>query len=268
MTTKIQVFLRKNPVFTYDTFAKLNFGNETNNQHTIKALLAHHIRQGHIVRIRRGLFASIPVGADPNLYPVNPYLIAGYATPDAIIAYHSALSFYQVAYSMSYRFLYLTCHQSTAFDFRSEHYQAIKYPPILIKKHHENYLANTADIEGINIKVTSLERTLVDVLDKPKLGGGFEEIWRSLDMIERIKIDKVVEYALLLGNATTIAKVAFYLSQRRKDFYISDEVFVTLKNSCPKSPHYIDASAREDGKFIEDWNIVVPMDLVKKTWEE
>lgn len=79
------------------------------------------------MRIRRGLFANIPVGADPNLYPINPYLIAGQATPDAIIAYHSALSFYQVAYSISYRFLYLTCHQSTAFDFRSEHYQVAFY---------------------------------------------------------------------------------------------------------------------------------------------
>ena len=132
MTTKLQKFLRKNPVFTYDTFAKAVSDAPKRSINTIKSLLAHHIHQGHIVRVRRRLFASIPVGAEPETYPINPYLIAGLATPDAIVSYHSALSFYQVTYSTSYRFIYQTQHQSSPFSFRTENYEGIRFPKALI----------------------------------------------------------------------------------------------------------------------------------------
>jgi predicted transcriptional regulator of viral defense system len=268
MATLLQQFLRKNPIFTYDTFVRIITGDHERSRNTVKALLAHHIQQGHIVRVRRRLFAAIPVGADAKSYPVNPYLIAGYATPDAVIAYHSALSFYQMAYSASYRFIYLTQHQSNSFNFRSESYEGIRFPASLMHQHQENIFVHTEDVQGLNVKVTSLERTLVDVLDKPKFGGGWEEIWRSLEMIDRLKINQVVEYALLLDNATTIAKVGFYLSQRRQELNVSSEVLLELRKACPRSPHYIDPAARKDGKLLNDWNIIVPNSLIIKDWEE
>jgi predicted transcriptional regulator of viral defense system len=268
MATNLQKFLRKNPVFTYDAFVRGLSGASKHNINTAKALLAHHIHQGHIVRVRRRLFASIPVGAEPATYPINPYLIAGHATPDAVVAYHSALSFYQIAYSTSYRFIYQTRYQSSPFHFHSEQYESVVFPVALVERHKENIFVRSEDVEGLNIRVTNLERTLVDVLDRPKLGGGWEEIWRSLEMIDRIKIDQVIEYALLLKNATTIAKVGFYLSQRQKELKISSAIFNKLRAHCPCSPHYIDPIARKDGKLVGDWNIIVPKSLVTQEWRE
>ena len=268
MPTSLQQFLRKNPGFTYDSFARAVSDDHERNKNTIKALLAHHIQQGHIVRVRRRLFAAIPVGADSEAYPVNPYLIAGYAVPDAVVAYHSALNFYQMAYSASYRFTYLTQHQSSSFGFRSESYEGVRFPASLVQQHQENIFTRIEDVQGVNIRVTSLERTLVDVLDKPKFGGGWEEIWRSLEMIDRIKINQVAEYALLLNNATTVAKVGFYLSQRQKELNVSSDVLLELGKHCPRSPHYIDPAARKNGKLLDDWNIIVPKSLIIKDWEE
>ena len=54
----------------------------------------------------------------------------------------------------------------------------------------------------MNPNATSLERTLVDVLDRPDLTGSWEEIWRSLESIEFFDIEQIVEYVLLLENAT------------------------------------------------------------------
>jgi predicted transcriptional regulator of viral defense system len=268
MATTLQQFLRKNPIFTYDAFAQAVSGDHEPNKNTVKALLTHHIQQGHIIRVRRRLFAAVPVGADSETYPVNPYLIAGYATPDAVVAYHSALSFYQMAYSASYRFTYLSQHQSSRFAFRSENYEGIRFPASLVQQHQENILVRTEDVQGLNIKVTSLERTLVDVLDKPKFGGGWEEIWRSLEMINRIKINQVVEYAFLLNNATTVAKVGFYLSERRQQLNVPSDALLELRKHCPLSPHYIDSTAKKDGKLVDDWNIIVPKNLIIKDWEE
>jgi predicted transcriptional regulator of viral defense system len=268
MATKIQQFLRRNPVFTYHTFATAISEDGQRTPNTIKALLAHHIQHGHIVRVRRQLFASIPVGADPETYPINPYLIAGYATNDAILAYDTALSFYNTAYSARYRFLYLTQYQTSLFHFREEDYQGIKFSPTLLRQKQSHCFVNTEDVQGLNIRVTSLERTLVDVLDKPLLGGGWEEIWHSLAMFERVNIKEVIDYALRLNKATTIAKVGFYLSQCQKELGVSQELLDRLRVHCPISPHYIDSLAKQEGKFIPEWNIIVPQSLVTKDWEE
>lgn len=268
MANKIQRFFLKNPVFTYDALAEAIRLDAPRSPNTIKAMLQHHIKQGHIVRIRRELFASIPFGADAKSYPINPFLIAGHVTDDAVLAYHTALAFYQTTYSASYRFTFLTNRQIRPFQFRSENYEAIKFPKSLSHQEKQNAYINTEDVQGLYIKVTSLERTLVDILDKPMLGEGWEEIYRSLEMIPRLKIDHIIEYALLLDNATTIAKVGFYLSLRQKEWEIKPAQLKKLQQHCPVSPHYIDKQARKDGQLISEWNIIVPKALIQQSWQE
>lgn len=265
MAIHLQRFLRKHPIFTYEQFAKVADGNTRN---TVKALLTHHIKQGHVVRVRKGLFASIPYGADPATYPINPFLLGGYVAPDAVLGYHTALAFYQVTYSVSYRFIYLTQQKTRPFNFRSEQFINTAFPQALLDKGKRDVFVNTEDVQGLPVRVTSLERTLVDVLDRPLLGGGWEEIWRSLDMIERLKIDNIIKYALLLDNSITTAKVGFYLSQRQQELKVSPAQLEQLLKHIPKSPRYIDATAKKNGKIVADWNLIIPTGLLNKDWQE
>jgi predicted transcriptional regulator of viral defense system len=62
---------------------------------------------------------------------------------------------------------------------------------------------------GVELRVTNLQKTFVDVLDRPDLTGRWEEIWRSLESVEFFDLDQVVECVLLLESATTAAKVGF-----------------------------------------------------------
>ncbi len=94
--------------------------------------------------------------------------------------------------------------------FRFHVFRGVSFPQPLCRAEKIDFGVTTVDRDGLEVRVTSLERTLLDVLDQPALSGSWEEIWRSLEAIEFFDLDKVVEYALLLGNATTIAKVGFY----------------------------------------------------------
>ena len=124
------------------------------------------------------------------------------------------------------------------------------------------------DRSGMEVRVTSLERTLVDVLNRPDLSGGWEEIWRSLESVEFFDLDKVVEYAILLGNATTAAKVGFFLEQHRELLGVEEKHLVSLRDLRPRQPHYLERSTRKPGLLVPKWNLVVPREVFERTWAD
>lgn len=268
MKNKLQQFLRTHPVFTYPTFVKAMQAIGSKNLLTIRNKLNQHIQRKHIVRVRRELFAAIPYGAEAETYPINPFLVAAYLAPDAIIAYHTALAFHGFTYSSSYRFIYLTAHQTKPLPFRQEIYQPTLFPKALVIKKATHAYTNVEDAQGLSVRVTSKERTLVDLMDRPHLGGGWEEIWRSLDLIHRFKIDDIIQYGLLLDNATTIAKVGFYLEQRQQELKVSPEQLELLRAYRPASPHYLMRGHKEKSQYIARWNLMVPLSLIQRRWEE
>jgi putative AbiEi antitoxin of type IV toxin-antitoxin system len=99
-------FLFNNQIFTIEEFRSALGMNKRNN--TLKNLLNYHVRKGHIIRIRKGLYYTIPKGADPKTHPIDPYLIAGKMTPDAILAYQTALGFHGKLHSLRNDFIYVT----------------------------------------------------------------------------------------------------------------------------------------------------------------
>jgi predicted transcriptional regulator of viral defense system len=88
---------------------------------------------------------------------------------------------------------------------------------------------------GQQVLVTSLERTLVDVLDRPYLCGSWEEIWLSLESIEYLDMDQVLKYAFLLANSTTIAKLGFFLETHREPLMIPEYYFDQLHKHCQEN---------------------------------
>ena len=121
---------------------------------------------------------------------------------------------------------------------------------------------------GMDIRVTTIERTLVDCLHRPELSGGWEEIWRSFESINFLDIERVINYAVRLGNATTIAKVGFFLEQHQEQFAVKEEQLHQLAQYKPKSRHYMEKKHKGPVKSLQRWNLVVPLAVVNKIWEE
>ena len=105
-------------------------------------------------------------------------------------------------------------------------------------------------------------------MDRPDLTGSLEEIWRSLELVEFFDLDKVVEYVLLLENATTAAKVGFFLEQHGETLMVQDVHLKALQKLRPRQPHYFDRARRKDGRLVKQWNLVVPSAVIKRSWAE
>jgi predicted transcriptional regulator of viral defense system len=109
---------------------------------------------------------------------------------------------------------------------------------------------------------------LVDVLDAPEHGGSWEEIWRSLEGIEFVDLDFVVEYALRLGSALTVARVGFFLEQHKDELLVEERHLEVLRERAPAQPQYFERRHRKGGKLLPHWNLIVPEQVLTRLWEE
>jgi hypothetical protein len=159
-------------------------------------------------------FAAGP-GEAASQSPVDFLLVASRLAPDAVLGYHTALEAHGYAQSFYERLSFLTQLKVKATNFRGRLFVPVAPPQVL----QRTCLSHTSVVEverrGLPCRVTSLERTAVDVLDRPDLTGGFEEVWRSLSAIPLLDLRAVLEYVRLRNLATLAAKVASSSSNTR-----------------------------------------------------
>ena len=264
----LREFFANHPVFSFEEMESFLVSQGSNNRQTRKKLLVYHQKQGRILNIRRGLYAVVRLGKDGDTSSIDPFLLAGKMTKDAVLAYHTAMEFHGRAYSVFWKLYYLTEHKSQSATFGSNEFRCVLHPRALVEKGMTGYGVLKSERQGVEIRVTSLERTLVDMLDRPQLCGSWEEIWRSLESVEFFDLDKVVEYALLLDNSTTAARVGFFLDQHREKLFVEDHHLKSLQEHRPAKPHYMERSNRKGGRLMKAWNLVVPTEILERSWEE
>lgn len=265
---RLNEFLSQRAVFTVGELDRFLSKRGSSNPNTRKSLLAYYRKRERIISLRRGLYATVPPGSDPRSTPVDPYLVAAKMSADAVLAYHTALEFHGKAYSDHTLFHYLSAHKSLPLKFRAHEFRRAAVPQALLNKGKEMFGVTVHRRGGVELSVTGLERTFVDVLDRPDLSGSREEIWRSLESIEFFDLDRVVEYVLLLENATTAAKTGFFLDQHRETLMVDDSHRKQLLALRPRQPHYFARSNHKDCQLVGDWNLMVPVEILNRSWGE
>jgi predicted transcriptional regulator of viral defense system len=259
-------YFSAHPVFRFEEFAAAHNGGPAHAR-SIGAV-KQHVRAGNLVRIHRGLYAVVPRGFTPETAVIDPYVLASHLAPDAVVAYHAALQFHGKAHSVFRRYSFLTHTRVKRFTFRGSDFVPVRVPAPLERLPQWGGGIAQKPRSGSMVRVTTLERTLVDVLDAPRHGGGWEEIWRSLESVEFFDLDAVIDYALARGSAVTVAKVGFYLEQHREQLMVEDRHLERLRGHAPAHPMYLERGKREPGKLLSRWNLVVPERVLGRAWAD
>jgi len=265
---KIERFFYEHPVFRHEEFAACKASEGEIKPSSVNTALRYYLKVGQIKRIRRKLYVVIPPNQTPESVMVDPYLIAGKATEDAVLGYHTALELMGAAYTTFGQFTYITTQKSKPFEFQRRWFQSVAMPTALQKNQKAFINIDTKDRQGVSLKVTNPERTFVDVLDRVELSGGWEEVCRSIQNFSVLNIDEVIAYCLLLENKRLNATVGYFLSQRKGAFAVSDAQLKSLLNAAPKIPQYASKKTKEKFELIKPWNILLPVSVIHQTWEE
>lgn len=253
-------FLHTHLVFTRAEFAAVLRVRGPRSSATITSHLQRWQRAGRLARVRRGVFVRLDPARSAARPLVDPQVLAGRLAPDAVLAYHTALEVHGFAQSMFERFTFATWTKAKPLDF-----QGCKYVPVRPRaplRHAENSSRWTETVErgGLPVRVTTLERTVVDVFDRPDLAGGVEEVWRSCAAVPALDLREVERYALLLSGAVMLARLGYFLERRSDELMVPLALLERLGERRPKVPVYMERRRR--GRLVPAWNLIVPPELL------
>lgn len=102
-------------------------------------------------------------------------------------------------------------------------------PKALMTASKVDYLTMTIDRQGLAVRVMGVERTIVDVLHRPELAGGVEEVLKSLDLVRYLDPAKIADYVELLGNRSIASVSGWWLEKRRGALGVTDDVLARLR---------------------------------------
>lgn len=258
-------FFSIHPVFRREEFAEFLAGRGASSPWTADSHLRRYLGAGRIGRVKRGVFFVAGPGETATDAPLDFLLVASRLAPDAVLAYHSALEAHGHAQSLFERFFFLSATQAKPLTLRGRSFVPVVPPAALRRRRKAFTLCTEVERRGLPCRVTTLERTLVDVLDRPDLAGGLEEAWRSLAGVPLFDLKVVLAYVRLCGQAALAAKVGLFLERRREPLGVSEAVLARLRRMCPKQPQYLDR--RVGGRLAPGWNLIVPAPLLAGEWE-
>lgn len=257
-------FFQTHPVFTIEELRSVFKKDKPSYVHNN---LKYYLKKGRIRSIKRGLYYVIPEGASLKEFHPDSLLICSRLDKEAVIGFHSALEMMGYAHSVFHRFFYYSSKRKRKFSFRGEEFISVKIPENLKKKKLEKLGVVEKYYHNLSVRYTNRERTLVDCLDRPGYAGGIEEAYRCLEKYPYLDFKEILDYLDALKKSVLYAKVGFFLQQHREQFYVEEDLLIKLKKNIPASPVYF-TPERKKGRFIKEWNLVVPEIVIKRGWEE
>lgn len=262
----VEQFFYEHPVFRIEEFTAFESKFKLLKSHSVKGFLALLVQNGRLKLIRNALYALVPnvsLGA-PAI--VDPYLIAGKATQDAIIGYRSALEFYGVIPAGVNRYTFGTAMNHLPFEFDGVFYRPVSIPMPLQRKQSAQIFVETISRQGVSLKITNPARTFVDVLDRVDLCGGWQEIYPAITKLA-INVDEVVNYCLLINKCCLSAKVGYFLSQLREVFAVEENHLKSLQAKKPKGSRYVSRITNDKFQSVKEWNIFLPESVITESWQ-
>ena len=222
-----------------------------NNPKTADSIIYTHKLNGNIKSVKRNLYVAISKETHSPI--ATPFEIASKITNDSFISHHSAFEYYGLANQVFSDIYVSTSRRFYDFEFDGKTFKYV----------------NSKNDFGITtiknkLRVTDIERTILDSIKDFTKIGGLEELLRCLLMITFFDETKMLNYLSIYDNQFLYQKTGYILSHYKVQMKISDSFMENCKSRIHKSVRYFyDEIKFENPVFNSDWQLFVPADLMK-----
>ena len=198
--------------------------------------------------MRNGLY----VLTDVSGYPLTTkFEIATKIADDAFVCYHSALAYYGVANQV-----FNTVIVGSKKRFREFSFGNIDYIHKSTKHNVQVIFIVTAAV-----RVTSLERTIVDCIEDINAGGGIDELLNALEQIRILDENKILETLAAYDSVFLYQKAGYVLEHYKDKFIFSDGFFNACKSHLTNQVKYFLQDEYRDIEYNSVWKLMAPKNL-------
>lgn len=230
-------------------------------------MLSHHLRSGNIRRISRGVFASAPRNAGSGNRVLDRFIAAAKLRSGSVIAYHSALLLHGCAPTEGSEIQVIAPGEPGVFE-TADFVCRFVSPPCRLPLTEG---VTTVERHELEVRVTSLERTIVDLLDRYRLAGGAEELFRCLDLVaelrEDIDNDALISLAERAGNAAAAGVLGYWLECERDRLNVSASLLQHLRSLSPRQSRYALGAKPGRCRAAPGWNVILPDEIVERYFD-
>lgn len=210
-------------------------------------VIGKYLKKGYIERVRRDLYAVISLETGQPI--PNRYQVASHAAEDAYISHHSAFEYYGYANQLFYEVYVATKRRMRPFSYDGIDYQCVPYrgPKGIMETDN-------------GVRVTSLERTVIDsIADFEKIGGP-EELLRCLLLIPSLSYEKLLESLELYQCGKLYQKTGYILETFREDMGLPEIFFEECEKHISGSKTYL-FTRRDDFMYYRRWKLFAPKNI-------
>lgn len=227
-------------------FTRADVERVTRNANAANSLIHSYQKKGLITSVKRNLFAAISMETGEAV--PNRYRIASSISDTAYITHHSAFEYYGCANQVFYE-VYVSADKR----FSSFEYDDITY----------RYVAPRASFGIVEkqdgVRVTDMERTVLDAISDFNKIAGFEELLNCLELIPYLDEDKLLSYLNQYHKQFLYQKTGYILSHFKNELRLSDKFFSSCEHEVTKSVRYLWRGIQHQPNIFDNrWQMVVP----------
>lgn len=205
---------------------------------------------------RRSIYYIVEPGSDYDSAQPDPFQLAANLAPEAIICYASAL----VALGKSHS-IFNTMYLASENRFRKLKYMGIEYQYVMLPKKQVG-IQLSHRYKGTPVRITTIERTLIDCLRSLRYSGGFEHFYKSYEGVAYLNREKLQNCLKYFSSPLLKARVGFFVDLFKDRWGIPEEFFTNLRRYIPKNPDYFLGREKKGGILVRRWNLIVPKEIL------
>jgi predicted transcriptional regulator of viral defense system len=220
----------------------------TGNYNTAGSLLKSYLKKGYIKSVKRNLYVAINLADDQPV--ASKFRIAGRITPTAYVSHHAAFEYHGCANQVSYEVEVSSLTPFAAFAFNGNTYA-----------YFASRIKDGVITRPNGIRVTDMERTLLDGIHDFEKVMGLEELLRCISLMPTINEDILLTYLAEYGKHILYQKTGYILRHFQREFRLSETFFAECAAHIGKSTRYL--TGRENGVYNKEWQLIVPEKLMR-----
>lgn len=213
-----------------------------------KMVIYEYQKRGYIERVKRDFYVVISMETKQPM--LSRYQIGAKLFPDACISHHSAFEVFGYGSQVFYE-----CYVATDSRFADFEYDGVTYHRVERKP----------DIDVVwqgNVRVTSIEQTVVDSIRDFEKIAGLEEVIRCLMLVPGLDEEKVLESLKRNENGFLYQKCGYLFEQLKDEFGFSEKFFEECQRYSSGAKRYLMKDV-EDAVFQEKWKLYAPAHIKK-----